>query len=363
MSSIIRLLVRLAAATTMCYCGLASAFSGDLFSINGCHRFACGAEFLYLRPSHGDLLYAVTDARGSDILLASGFQARPVGPKNEIEPHYHPGFRVWLGWISLASCADFVGAYTRLHTGDSGRAVPLATGALWTTFQQINNTTILFNPGVASRPGQLPACARARASFDYDAGDLEVGIRACHSSGLWTRGFVGIHAFNLYHQLSAVYVGTSNPGNNANAVILHPKRSSQVWALGPEIGVEANYNAWCGLGLAGNFIVGMTAGAIQNKSLQRVNIRNLPGTSIIDQTMNVSSQHNATVIPFMGSRLGVSYVGNCWNLALKGEFGYEFRTYFGPIRNTVYTGDRATSSKVAGNFSYDGFYLSLMVEI
>lgn len=373
MSSVIRLFTMLAvAAAAVCGTSTAQAKGNWLFSRDRCSRYEVGGELIVWRPSGCNLLYAVTDSRPFSEIAALPIRL-PIGDKQELQPDYHPGFRVWLGYITTAQCADIVISYTRLHTRDSRKVRPHPeTGGIWPTFVFPKNIDVYFNGIGATPAGQPPALTQARARFNYDAGDLEVGTRMAHGCHFWGRGFAGLHFVNLFHEFNVIYSGTISPGTSgppgpfAVNALTPNRRTSEIWALGPEIGLQANYNAWCGFGLGGKFVAGLAAGSRKTTRFQSDFEQNLaaPQNPPFFQIADVGSKRESALIPFLGSRLGVSYMRRCMcNLLLAAEFGYEFRTYFDAMREPLFNGDRATGHMVCENISYDGFYLSLMIEV
>lgn len=356
-----------------------ASFTLDARWCSPCGEFEVGGELLFMRTSSCDMFYAIIDPRPFSELLEINPDSPedvfenlfPQGSKKSVRPDYHPGFRVWGGYVLGNSCLDIEAIYTRIHNTDKGSAHPSGEQGLWPTLYDPNaNFTILYNP-LGSISGQIPACARATFRFSYDAGDLQIGGRAMMNCRLWTRGFFGLHFANIERSCCVNYAGTEYPGltnqqqPTATAYTLLSRRSATLWGIGPEIGVQGIYTVACGFGIGGQFTTGLIAGSNREKfSMYQTTTSLVPEPSADAPIVCCLDSGSRTQLsPFVDARLGVNYItGLCNNLVVVGEFGYEFRTYFEALKTQQFVTD-AFGPERCESFNFDGFYLSLMIQI
>ena len=155
-----------------------------------CGGFTFGLAGLYLRPSTPELDYAMI----FDICDCGGVEG---GRYKSVDPKYQWGFNVNIGYVIPCTGNDINLSYTDYNENEHNRVGPT------------DNTTILgaLAPFDFSTNSFATSTASAKATFNYQALDLEFGQAINIGCLTRFRFFGGARYSNLDNHLDATYLG------------------------------------------------------------------------------------------------------------------------------------------------------------
>lgn len=351
-----------------------------------CFGPEAGAEYLFFRPSFDNLQYVVVDPRPyapPPTVPAPGLpqgteQYGPIGNLKELHPSYHSGFRAMLGLWFCEKTRDIRAIYTWLHTTDSKTVRPTpGSGGLWAIGVIEANVlivppyeqTILFNSG---SPTSIDALAKSSLKLQYDAVDLQLGMRQTVGCDLWARGYIGVHFVNWQHTFNTFYQGAQHPGVTpatnpddydflARTINAQVRRSGRAWGIGPRLGGEVSYDIWSWFGVTGRLAGALLTCERQAKYFQFL-FGFTPATDAVSEDFNwdVSTDWEWVVVPEIEARVGLKFhycFAGC--LPVSAEIGYEFISYidFVPV-GPFFREDKQVSLVRCSSFNLHGLYVA-----
>lgn len=310
-------------------------------------HFALEAELLYLRPNIDQSYYVI-----SSILNTQGGEFYPNGKRYNLDPSYHPGFRLDLGYgfCNGVSCMDLLFTYFNGTDSDS------------------TSGPFLFD--VIGFPGdgtQIPedtsyeGTARLKHKYQYYAGDLiysRLMFNCCPEGLSFLLGLHGAYIkVNEKFNSSGFFINDDNPELFFNDL----ERFSRYWGIGPEFGVDFSYifPPFCQCP-AGLFSIEATArgGLLCTNTIADITdftSRTAPAES------HLSNKPIWRVNPFVDTRIGLNY--DCCLCCLKTQFslGYEFIWYSKAVDQVIsydvaFAGDTVD---FYNDFSLHGPYFSV----
>lgn len=286
------------------------------------YEFGVYGEWIYFQPKF-DNSYFVLDGAAS--ALGGG------GTRIKNEPNYHSGFRVGADFVFCSTAVDL--RYTQLTESYSKNV----TGNLFAlvgdgTFVDLTLTN-----------------AFADSSFKYYAGQALLSQRIFD----WCALGCDVHAGAHYAYLSNHNTFSFAPSATPRIV----KEKASYWGVGPELGLDLDFNLGCDFAIVGRASTALLLG--RSKSTLHINQ---------DIFVNFENESDWRFVPIQNYRLGVNYCLNpsCWYVKFTIEAGYELLTYFRAFDTIVNRGniDNARDLESFDTFSdvgMNGPYVNLEI--
>ncbi|MGE3953620.1 MAG: Lpg1974 family pore-forming outer membrane protein [Parachlamydiales bacterium] len=319
-------------------------------------------DFLYLRTSASDYLYAIEDNR--PFTTAAEVASRlPAGRSVRLDPDGALGFRGSLGYLTCRCSQDLTLVYSTLSDAEKEEKTPEAlAGGFWPLFAhpRYMNQTPLYSPNLLDTD---PARVLADGSFDWDAVELQLGKRTKVRRCAQLRGFASLYYVHLRNGLDTAYEGFIDPSQD-RFLAAHVDFDGKTWGVGPRIGFDLSQRIWCGLGVSAHFAGGLLAGRMESKLFETV-AETLGGLIQFEEELAVLDHSRAILFPNISGALAVNYTYICENFfAFIAEVGYEYTSYINVVRDpTRYNDQRGTRTQNCGNFDLNGIYVRLKVRM
>lgn len=318
-------------------------------------NFKLSAELLYLKPGIEQSSYVISSSEN-----VVGGEFFPNGRRHNNSANYKPGFRInaLYGLCDEPNALDvrftyFNGGHSHSITGD------------------FLFDTIGFPGDGAQAPEDTSYAGKASIhdNFRYYAVDAtfnRLGLQSCVDN-LYL--LIGLHYANIQHKRHFTSVGTFSSDDGAVVQAVNDpvdnalKSHSNFWGVGPQLGLDYNYDLTspeCCLGLV-TLHANMRASLLCSKSNGNFHYTTLRTTGT--DGPHLKNRDLWRVNPAFDSKLGGSYQF-CW-LGLEGaiEVGYEWIWYNDSVGSIVgydvaFAGD---SLDVFSNLSLHGPYLKISV--
>ncbi len=326
-------------------------------------------EGALLKPSNSDM----------DYVLFTSPTPNPPAPTNDnvqtVNPGYHFGFRVGIGYIFPNSGNDIQANWTHLHATDSSEVTAGVTQVLIPNnlFFPTTTSTFFSNPSA-----QVQATATGTIDSNYDAIDLDAGQYLDIGTRLEMRLFAGLrYAIVRSDQTNDYYGFNSVSNSDASPVMENQTLNSKFTGIGPRFGIDSTYHIGDCFGLVGHAAGALLVGRVRSNSTATnttVPAEDLP--IITNATLN--STDSKRVVPAYDLKAGLNYTkltdnGTTVNI----EAGYEWIAYIDAvdriaIQSSALVVDDApaasaltpsTFERTTSGAGYDGPYLSLNVKL
>ena len=304
-------------------CGTATAASDFLWS-----RGVVSAEYLFLKPSVDDPYFVISGVANGDNV--------PNGKKIKNDFGFHSGWRLRGRYHFCDSCFSFDGSYLQLNAQDRKT---VQGSALWGT----SGPPFLLNT-VQNEPGT----ASSENTLFYQRVDTLFSQSVNLSSFAFTF-FEGVELAHLSLQQKTDFALVAVAGEVNNR--------SRVWGVGPQFGVEGEYELfWSACGVTR--LKGVATGSLLVASSKQ-------NVKVTQSSVSWSVQDEAVwrMIPAVHARLGVDYTTCICRMPAAIEIGCQFDFYHKALGKEVFTDSTARGAAFVDylDVSLQGFYASLSI--
>ena len=319
-----------------------------------------GAEFsftaLALQPGANNLNYVIYNK-------ALPTQS-PSWTEKEIHPDYQFAYALGGRYV-FPNGKDISLTWTHLNSSDSASI-------------SAPNDEFFLGPDYEIGPDAIPIHhATGKAEFKYDVINLDAGQFVNFGRNVDIRFFGGISDARLHEDVTSTYTGTLVTPPFAGAFSTEQKVASHVNAIGPRIGVDANYNAGYGFSVLAEAAASALVGSINTKTSYRSSAPEL--LALFGQDINnqfVKDDSVTQIIPAFDAKLGASFqytFTNCMIFMLKA--GYQTSVYINAINQylpaSLVSGESmstggifvATMNHTQSNFSVQGPFLEATLQV
>lgn len=313
-----------------------------------CH-FVLSGELLYLKPTVDQSSYVISSSQN---VVAGEFF--PNGKRHNIHSSYKPGFRL-EGIYELCngeSALDFRFAYFKAGHSDS------VTG-------DFLFDTIGFPGDGAQAPEDTSYAGKASIHdhyryYAFDTTFNRLSLCSCFDN-LYL--LIGLHYANIEHRTHFTSVGTFISDAATRPINNTLKSHSDFWGIGPQLGLDYNYNLTSADCCYGEFTLNASMrGALlcsNSNSSFHYNTLRTAGT----EGVNLKNDNLWRVTPTFDARLGGSYRLSCFCVDTIIELGYEWIWYHNGVDSirgidVAFAGD---SIDVFSNLSLHGPFLKISV--
>jgi hypothetical protein len=330
-------------------------------------------EGLYLQPDSNNLKYAV---------FVAGNQPYKQSWHNQtVNPGYSPGFEVGINYAFQQTPYNV--SADRMHVGTSDSSSMQAS-------DNIDISTVQF---VAPPYDVGPAVfgikrATSTVTSNFNSIDLDLGRIFAYDSHLKGRVFAGLNILNIKQNISTTfsdYRGSPEIPDQAYGLPADPafyfttKNSSDYLGVGPNLGLNIQYQANNGLGIVGEFVGALTVGTISSQDNFISASKRLNDLGINPSQQEITVPNATQFVPGLDSKLGLFYSRTMHDMDFTIEAGYRFAYYFNAISTIspdtlvqpgldatipeFATGTMAINSTTTSNspYSLQGPYLNLTV--
>lgn len=311
--------------------------------------YSVGLAGIYIRPSLPALDYAVYIPDFTD----PGFQRIA----RSLNPDYDWGWQAQARYFLRSTGNDVLlslSTFSR-NTHDDLVNLPDGTQIIGTLTADFDATQFAI-PGVTS-----DVRVHARAKFEYQTVDLNIGQHLNVGCRTTLRFNAGLRYVNLEHKLDADYFHALTIfGLPTDVESFLTSQHSDFRGIGPRIGLTGGYQLGCGFFVVGETATALLVGDADNHYSQIATF--FDDTTV---TSHYDFPDDGRVVANLTARLALAYarpINQC--LQYKIEAGYLVEHYY----NTVYRLS-ATSLELEGrtnrlfDTSFDGPYLSLEIKI
>ena len=307
-------------------------------TIGPCDLFVEG-QVLILRPCAAGLYYTIEGPY-------SNTNGSPVGDQRINDPNWSVGFQIGAG-IGIDACNTVGLQYTRFHSTNSarttvqGQADVDGTPCLWfTRIHPDSSEDVLFNGSASSR-----------VKFCLDTVNLDAEHYFCPCGSFSPYLLVGLGWGELDFNERIVYEGEFEgqaPDRNSTSSTY----TSQVWGVGPRIGVGMTYTICGPLQLVAQGHTSFLVGQSKSSSISI-------STQDPENDFNVCNDSGCGYLTNIGVRLGFEAGCDFNCLSIWGEAGYRYDHYFDGIHQTDwYDNTRdGLNTVVSVPFYLSGFYI------
>lgn len=307
-------------------------------------QFAGGLEIdataLYLQPSFNDgaLSYAITmDGNNNNALISS------------VEPSYHAGGEIGIGYIFQNTGNDIMLRYTHLNTQDQNSIINFSNNVfINSTIINLQETPLFSN------------VATGKQQLIFNQADLTVG-QYMNIGQHWNMQLrTGLRYIDLENDLTGTY--DQFIGEPPTRYVA--KSNTEFDGLGPLLAVNSRYNIGKGFGVVGNLD---GAALVGDKSAQLSGSLTLINSfTNFTSTLGMNQLNNDVfhLVPNIDLRLGLDYETKIFTV----EAGYQSDHYFNVIDSikgtTTATGASFLGPIIAtqhrsADLSFNGPYFSV----
>ena len=316
--------------------------------------WSIGVEGLYLKPTNGDLTYALV---GNPVSFSSG--ATPINGKTvEIDPDYNFGFNLVGQYCFAGTGNNITASYTHFSSSESDSvSVPEVELNVEDIFDvrplAVWSTTI--HPDNFDERGDK---AKAEVNFDYDAVDLLAGRFVDLGNNLTLNLSAGLRYANINVDSNALYQGNGDLGGififgeDGTEVTL----KSEYAGIGPRVSISGNYDFGNGFGANVNAGASLLTGDLKATHYQYDHDNVEP----FDLEVDVEKKPDH-VVPELDVDLGLTYTYQMAN-AYSFTVGAGWRTTnYIEARNRLQFHDENAGALANNltNMSFNGPYLGL----
>lgn len=280
--------------------------------------FEVFGQWLYLQPNGSNLYYAA-EAFPYDLTIADP----PVSPNwqiFEIDPDFHSGFEVGIKALLLKKDMGIELNWERLHAHDAKsmhvRPLSYATGNMVGPIYDIGPNSSSYK------------AAKGKGVFKFDEVNLLVSKSICFVQDLTIGLDLGLSFARIEQKTTSFY---HNSGASTSRNIFS---KSSYWGVGPQIGINLDYDLYRGLCLTGSSSFSLYMGDIKNKATYESNAPGLAGVGVQEpNTQKNKIPTRSQLIPGFEERLGLAYAHSfkSWNLSLGA--GYTFQIYLNAVQS------------------------------
>jgi hypothetical protein len=299
-------------------------------------------EVPYLQPNNSQLVYGTIRPSLVDSESYSGDLIR-------LDPDFHFGFRVGLGYLFAGHGNDITATYTRLHTKDTENFVePYPHGFV----------PSLILPFALSE-NLYPQITDAQAEFNYDALDLLTGQKIKVGKRLKMHLAAGLRLVKLENKFNVIY----NDTEDTEPYQYDADFDSEYQGIGIHTGAKGYYHLRNGFGLTAAIGASLLVGHL--KSYQQHQLISLPPlTRLSAASFNAKYSDRYHVVPELDAKIGFNYKYRAQKSGyFKVEGGWEITNYFNAHHVARYVDDVAEGvcTQHMSNISYQGPYLGLVI--
>lgn len=277
---------------------------------------------LYLKPNSNNLKYAV---------FVSGNQPLHQSWHNQmINPGYSPALELGVNYGLPQSDYTVIADWLYLNASDSN-SKQAAPGTAIATVQFVAPPYDV-GPAVFSIKK-----ASSTVNNNFSSVLLNMGRLFTYAPGVEVNFFGGLNVLKLDQTLRTVFSDNAgSPIIPGQAYPLPPdprfrfqtKNTSDYLGIGPDFGVNIQYQSPYGLGVAGQLLATLTAGSISaNDNFTSTSAR-LLALGVATSHQAITTPNTVQVVPGLDSRLGV-FFNHAWNncVDMSIEVGYRFAYY------------------------------------
>lgn len=295
--------------------------------------FKASAEVLYMRPSRGNLDFAIKDP---------DTDSYPEGTVGEIEPDYQLGGRFGLGY-DLGSGTEIGVQFTGLKSHDSESATAPSGGSLWGLWLHANS--VIDDNDVDT--------AKARYDFEHYAIDLNARqkLNIGRHFGLTLEG--GLRYASMNQDFDIAYRQNVTSELHRDATISSENHFS---GWGPRLGVGLDWRMGYGFNVfssvAGSLMMGDFDLSYREEDLAA-------GATTTTTRVNMKQGIHNRIIPVVEMKLGVGYahkLKNGWTVGANA--GYEWQNWFNMVTAHHFSDDvdAQIMDTDTTDVSLDGFF-------
>lgn len=300
----------------------------------GCGNGFISAELLYWRPFVGGIDECgsgnFSETIASDGRVISRFNGRARNPDFD----WDPGFRLGAGYEFACSNWGVAAFYTYFHSRSHGS----------NSHDSDSNSSESY--GFDNRENRL------RWNINFDLIDVVAGYEADVGSCFTFRPFIGLRGARIdqkvhrgHFQSSGDNFSTSsNDYFSTNRNHFGGKNHEKFTGVGPLVGIEADWNVWCGFRLYANASTSWLYGKF------RVRLNEFDNFDYFDDFCHIRKNLDATLANF-DAGLGIRWeTCFCGDMRLFLQLGLEHHQYFNYNRIGEY-----------GDLSFDGVNFSVAI--
>lgn len=250
----------------------------------------------------------------------TAFAENSLNRTYNIDPDYHFGYNLGLGYHVPSKDSDIGLNYTHLNTSDKT--------SVWSDGLSLTTDTVVGPFGWVS----------GKNDFKYDSVDLTAGHQVGLSPSFGLNYYGGLNYTHLAKDMTLYGTNpgvdyTNNLGTNFNG-------------FGPTFGMDGECHPFESSYPRFSVTGGVKASALYGTmtGYSRVNDNGIRSSDSIP--------NEKTVVPGVGAKLGLDYDLPLTGMNLKTELGYQLTEYFGVTKSSNYA---STST----NASFQGAYLNL----
>ena len=334
-------------------------------------RYEFYAGLLFLKPYSDDLKYATFVSGTQPYYQSWHYQA--------VKPDYSPGFELGMNYHWLETPYDAQIKWTHLNTSDSSS-------------KQASTNTDLITVEFVGPPYEMspPVFGIKRvdsqAKFNFDSVLLNMGRLVQYGHGFQANYFFGLNFLHLNHKMTTTFGDYAGTPATPYSYALPPDPSfsfktandSEYNGVGPDVGVNVQYQMKSGFGFVGQVLGSLTVGVIKTSDKFTSTSARLTELGIGVSHQEITAPNATQVVPGVDGKLGLFYhYSGSKTPQMTIEAGYRLAAYMdaistvnpntlvqpGTIRTTpeFATGTMAIVSTDARSrsFSYSGPYINL----
>jgi hypothetical protein len=310
-------------------------------------RFTLTGGVTYLQPSMDGLDYMDTTT-GTPNAAEQYLSTETYN----LDPGFDFGYFLGFGYM-ISDRYDVQATWTQLNSNDNESASLLIIDHLQVPqFLQSSSGTVAPVSELLQTDDLV--IAGSEESLDYQMADATLGQYHKLTENLMTRVFAGIYYAKINSDVSNTYsveLGDFIPLLMAeNPVLGTESYNSSFWGVGPELGLDLEYDIYKGFDVVGHFAAAFLIGELQTESQSYYNLPNSTQENVAGPAIfyiSAESEEETQFVPALNAKLGLSYnkpySNNKYRFGV--EAGYQAAYYF----NAVDQVQQTATNVVAGS--------------